>query len=432
MTTKRTSLFSFFLKTVMVVLGLALTAVLVLNGWSRFTFTRAQRSFETVATENPGISEACSRVQLRAAAKAASELNFEPNEKGEIGSLATLPLKEWTAQDDALVALVANRNRSVLESIALALVSDPPKNADPQAESNSDDRLDRSPIEIHLRLILTARMLAAEARSAIRAGHGEHAARCLVSIKQIAEGLECQGHFLDVLMGSAIEKILNSCLLEVVSSSWTTTNMDRKDVAALVPKADLMEALRSALNTEVASWVRNVDEATSDENLQGVLIAPIVGPSLKRLLQVAFLENGTRLLELIDTPFGSDPESFNSPPEPLPRWNVIRRVAWIVQPNMLNMIGRCQATTAQRQLLDAALTMRTTQWPGGAYPETRPDLPALIESDPFSGQQLEYQLLDDGQLHLAVADGPELLKALRMPGLQTWLDPIVLDAPAPE
>lgn len=432
MTTKRTSLFGFFLKTVLVVLGLALTTVLVLNGWSRFSFTKAQRSFETVAKGNPGISEACSRTQLRAAARAASGLDFGADEKREIGRLADLPLKEWTSQDEALVAVVANRNRSVLESIALALVSDPHDNAEPPAESHSDGRLDRSPIEIHLRLIQTARMLAAEARSAIRTGNGKHAGRRLVSIKQIAEGLECQTHFLDVLMGSAVERILDSCLLEVVSSDTATFNMVRTDLATLVPKTNLMEALRLALNTEVASWVQNVDEATSDENLQGVFIAPIVGPTLKRLLQVAFLENGTRLLELIDTPLGSDPESFNSRPEPLPRWNVIRRVAWIVQPNMLNMIGRCQATTAQRRLLEAALTMRTTLWPAGVYPESRPDLPALTEPDPFSGQPLEYQLLDDGRLHLAITNGPELLKALKMSGSQNWLDPIILDAPAPE
>ncbi len=434
MTTKRASLFGFFIKTLVVVSVLVAVTIIGLNMVSRRTLKEAQATFETVAQQQAKISGSWSRTHLKAAARAASDLNFEADEKKWIGDLATRPLGEWTTQDDALVALVADRNRSALESIARALTSNPSEYSEyfePPLESRSDDHLDSSPIEIHLRLILVARIFAAEGRLSIRTGHGAYSTERLMPLNYLAEGLQSQAHFLDVLMGSAIERILNSCLLEVVSSDTTTFNMVRKDLASLVPELNLMEALRSALTEEVTLWVRAVDEAKSDENLQGIFIAPIVGPILKRFLQAAFLDVGTRLLGLIDTPFGSDTGTFTSPPEP-PRWNVIRRVAWIAQPNMLNMIGRSQATAAQRQLLDAALTMRMTPWPDGPYPETRPDLPALSQPDPFSGQLLEYRLLDDGRLHLAVAGGPELLKALKMPGLHTWLDPVILEAPAPE
>ncbi len=162
-----------------------------------------------------------------------------------------------------------------------------------------------------------------------------------------------------------------------------------------------------------------------------VLIHPIVTPSLCRLIEAAKIDVTMSCLDLIDRPFGLQPEAFEEPPRP-PLWKIHRAVAEISRPNLMSTIGRTQAIAAQRQLLDAALTISTTQRPDGAFPVTRPDLAALAEPDPFSGQLLEYRLLEDGRLHLAVAGGPELLKALRRPGLQTWLDPIILDAPAPE
>lgn len=431
MTTKRKPVFGFLLKTVLIVAGLALTALLVLNLWSRWELQRAQSAFETAVTPKANFSATTSRDRLRTAAKAALKLDFEAEEKKRIGNLATLPLEDWTAQDENLVAVVAARNRSVLDSVILALVSDSPEDSQPPGEFQSDDRLDKSPIEIHLQSILAARVLAAEARFAIRTGDLEFATKRLASLKHLAEGFESQGIFLDVLMGSSIERILDACLLDVINFGGATTSMNREDLAALVPEVHLMEVLRFALNTEATQWVQAAGEAKHDEGLPSVVIAPIVGPVFKCLLQVAYMDTGTRLLGLVDTPFGTDTGAFTSPPEP-PRWNIIRRLAGMPLPNMLNMIGRSQVTVAQRQLLDAALAMSTTPWPGDAYPETRPDIEALTKPDPFSGQLLEYQLLDDGRLHLAVANGPELLDALKMSVRHNWLDPIVLGAPVTE
>jgi len=430
MTDKPRSLFGFFLKTLVVVAVIAAAALAGLNVWSHEALKKSRSHFEAVAIHDADITKTCSRARLMAAARAVADLEFEKNEQRHIGTLATLPFEEWSADDQSLVALVANRNQSVLESVALALISEPPKDSEPPADPRPDELLDRSPIEVHLRLILAARILAAEARLAVGTGDGEFAIERLMQLKYLAQGLQSQGYFLDVLMGSAIERILNSCLLEVVSSDSAAPDLDRRELAPIILDIHLMNALGLALTSEVARWTQELEKAHSrDESLQGVFVAPIVGPILKRLLQKAFLDTGTRLLRLIDIPYGSDSEAFSSQHEP-PQWNIIRRIAWTVQPNLLNMIGRCQATTAQRRLLEGTLAMRTTQWPDDSYPTTRPGLPALTQPDPFSGQLLEYRLLDDGRLHLGIVGGSDIQETLPLPGSHHFLDPIILDAPS--
>ena len=76
--------------------------------------------------------------------------------------------------------------------------------------------------------------------------------------------------------------------------------------------------------------------------------------------------------------------------------------------------------------------MRSAPWPDNAYPEARPDLPSLTTPDPFSGQLLDYRRLEDGRLRLGVAEGPELLEVLQVPGAQHLLDPVILAPPTAE
>ncbi len=430
MTTRTSSRIHSFLKATVIVCAVAAGLLVAAKVWSIRILQNAQADFAAVSSTIGTMPQTCSDAQLRAAAAIVPKLDMTREEKKSIGSLTTLPLEQWTEENDALVIRVADRNRDTLDAIAQALVSEPPETAALSGPSDSDDRLDRSPIEIHLRLMSAARFFATKARLAIKTGHGEQATRHLVPLLHISQGLEVQGRFLDVIMGSAIEGRLNRCLLELVQSPIPMNPGNQKLISDLVPTVDLMEALRMALTAETSHWVDGWEEAEPDASLRGMLIGPLSGPIIKRLFQAAFLESGTHLLELIDTSFGTSPEAFNSPPRP-PWWRPIQGMAWTVQPNMINTIRRCQATTALRQLLQAALVMRTTSWPGDAYPEKRPTLPVLTQPDVFSGQVLEYTLLDEGRLHLAIVDGPELFETIRstITGTHHQLDPVQLDPP---
>jgi len=425
MTTKRTSLFSFFLKTVMVVLGLALTAVLVLNGWSWWELKQARESFEKVAgDQETKIITLWATQNLIAASKVGEGIEWTKDERIAVGTASSLACQDWTEEQHETVRLVVERNIGLDAAVLNAL-----REPRPSPEVSEVDHM------IILPMINLARLLTADARLALVNADHDHFIKVLEALGSVVHELEANPNSINHILNTAIRNLSNLTLLHGLSRGnpgcLDATLLNRVQTA--LPGTQVTEALRAAFIADLSSHLKIFREtcrsATPDSGMLKALIHPILIPVFCRFSEAAMIEQQMMLIDLIDRPFGLQPEAFKQPPRP-PLWKVHRLLASVAIPNIMSTIGRTQAIASQRQLLDAALTMRTTQWPDGAYPETRPDLPALIESDPFSGQQLEYQLLADGQLHLGIADGPALLKAIKRSGPQNWLDPVVLDAPS--
>ncbi|RLE27735.1 MAG: hypothetical protein DRJ61_00660 [Acidobacteria bacterium] len=422
MTTKRTSLFGFLLKTVLVVIGLALTAVLVLNGWGRWELKQARKDFGAPLEKAEGLSVA--NPTLIAVSKLAEEIQWTKDERITVNTASSLACRDWTPEQFETVQLIVERNTNIKGAVIDAL-----QEAPGSLEATEADQKIFSPI---LNLI---RLLAADGRMALTEGNLESFLKILNVLVTLESELEANPGLSNHILNTAIRNLSNLIVFDGLSwenpDSLNTTSL--KQCQAVLPDSEVTEALRSALIGDLVTRLGSFREhcSSAPDGMIKILIHPIFTPIFCAFSEAAMIEQQSGLIELVNRPFGLQTEAFKQPPRP-PLWKVHRLLASITIPNLMSTIGRTQAIAAQRQLLDAALTISTTRWSDGAFPVTRPDLPALTEPDPFSGQLLEYRLREDGQLHLAIAGGPKLLKALKMPGLQTWLDPIILDAPAPE
>jgi len=385
--------------------------------WSSWVLREAEEGFAAVAVSAPGSAVMISADQLEAAAAPAADLQWNAEERKRIGTLATMPLDRWTEDDDALVAEIVERNRSHLGTVERALESSAPGDVE-NAEG-------RSSLSVHLDLIRIARLLAADARRSARQESWDETFRRLTPLQAIADGLESRGVQRDIMVGTGIESILDQCLTDIAVGSPALADSSLP-WWGLVPRTDIPAMLRNGLTIETEQWAGAWDEGKEELGLPGLALSPLTEPIFRRFFRAAFLDVGIRLLTLVDTPFGSDPEAFESPLQTTSSWQVIRGVAGMMLPSMVNAVARCQAAAAQRQLLDAVLAVQTVARDAGAFPTERPDVPALTEPDPFTGKPLEYEILDDGGVRIAVVDGPALLERLRIPGRPRALDPVIL------
>jgi len=73
-----------------------------------------------------------------------------------------------------------------------------------------------------------------------------------------------------------------------------------------------------------------------------------------------------------------------------------------------NTVARVQLTAAQRQLVQAAIVLRSTGHEHGSYPAALPAEKIFQTPDPFTGRRLVYDLNDDGSATIAL-DGVERL-----------------------
>ncbi|MCD4748279.1 MAG: hypothetical protein K8R59_02795 [Thermoanaerobaculales bacterium] len=419
----------------MVAVVVGTIAVAGLHLWSFIALNTAEKAFEASSgSQEIGSDSLYSPAQLQAAARAASELDWSSEELKSIARLFILPLDAWTDEDEAIAELIATRNRNVMESVVLGLNSEQPDSVD-SGDKTSEERRHFSTVGANLPLLDAARPLGAEARWAIRTGKPKQATDLHAKLRQLAEGLESQTMITDILIGSHVERILDRCLLEVVASEayQLADNSQIVSVTDLIPTTDVLGSLRQAVIKDTARRITTLKNAENDQkpSLLTTIIGTIVKPIAERRIMASILACEVDLIERLEIPFGADPAAATSPPQ-RPRWQIFRMLGEMGRSNTLNAIGRCQATTALRQLLEAAIVMRSSSWPENTYPEARPDLPSLTTPDPFSGELLEYRRLTDGRLHLGVAGGPKLLKALRRPGPRHWLDPVVLEPPTGE
>ncbi len=384
--------------------------------WSSWVLREAEEGFAAVAVSAPDSPATVSSDQLIAAAAPAADLQWNAEERKRIGTLATMPLDRWTEDDDALVAEIVERNRAHLETVQRVL-----ENSAPDAAGNAENR---SSLSVHLDLIRIARLLAADARRTARHESWDETFRRLTPLKAMADGMESRGPFFDLTMGTAFEAILDQSLSDIAAGRPTLddASLPWND---LVPQTDIPAMLRNGLTIETERWAGAWDEGKEELGLPGLALSPLTEPIFRRFFRAAFLDVGIRLLTLVDTPYGADPEAFENPAA-ASDWQVIRGVAGMMLPSMVNAVARCQAAAAQRQLLDAVLAVQTVARNAGAFPTERPDVSALTQPDPFSGKPLKYEILEDGGVRIAVTDGPALLERLRIPGGSRALDPVIL------
>jgi hypothetical protein len=92
----------------------------------------------------------------------------------------------------------------------------------------------------------------------------------------------------------------------------------------------------------------------------------------------------------------------------------------------LTALARAQAVAAQRQLVDAAITLRRSALARGSYPSQRPHLEPLDDPDPFTGRHLIYQPGPDGTALVSLDGDADLIERGKLFTRPRTVGPIVL------
>jgi hypothetical protein len=140
------------------------------------------------------------------------------------------------------------------------------------------------------------------------------------------------------------------------------------------------------------------------------------------------LEVRSELLELLDVPYGTDPERFGDQATQVVLESEPQVVLEDVQ-GFVKVIQRLQPLEAQRQLVHAGIAVRRIGLGDGAYPAARPALAELTDPDPFTGRPLVYESRVDGSLELALDDAVALLEQIIPQRSAQTLVPIILPQP---
>lgn len=83
------------------------------------------------------------------------------------------------------------------------------------------------------------------------------------------------------------------------------------------------------------------------------------------------------------------------------------KVRSMLVPNLLDGIGRYQATLSSRQLAVAAIEVRRLGLGAGAYPAAS-NLGASLEPSPYTGEMPDYERLEDGSVRLSYPEAADL------------------------
>ena len=258
---------------------------------------------------------------------------FQPERTG-LGALARTPSPQWTPEQIAQLKVIQERNAPAL---ALLYRAAGMKVCDLNAVMGEGER-------IGLPAIHAARLLAADARDALRQGDADRFFKGAKALSASASAMERAPETILQILGSYEERLLLPLIQEATGSPvLDQASISRLD--ALVPSGNLMDAWRRALGKEAADLETRMGAETEEEgssgrpNLRSRLIDWIVGD----------LDHARYLRLWVETVSGPGNlrAAVSTPPHPL------RLLPWSV-------IG-----TIQTSSLGARLAAFRQHWPSG-------------------------------------------------------------------
>lgn len=412
--------------------GLLLLALLAVTLYYRSRgaeeLAEARKEFETKVgplepmayKPRPVLDEENGAVWLLAGAQAV--VTFQ-QERMTLGLLADTPSSQWTKEQVDRFTMIKVRNAPAL--VLLRRTSDM-KRCDLQALRGDDGRQ-------NLALVTSVRLLATDARDALRQNEADRFLSDISSLSDLTSAMEREPETLKLLLGSYAERVLLPVLQEA-SGSRALDEAAISKLDALIPSANLMDAWRRAMGKEAADTGTRMGAGTEGEGSseRPSLLSRLINWVTGDLDHARYLRRWVETVSWAREPYALRSSAPAHPLMLLP-WSVIGSIQ---TSNLGSTAGRMQATLALRQITTLGLEVRRAGLVRGAYP---PDLSAFAGAkvpDPFSGKPVAYTLHPDGSATLAIPDADALYRKLtdgkRAAIGFTWtLPPVAAGKPSP-
>jgi len=330
------------------------------------------------------------------------------------------PYETWPEDLRRRIRDMLERHRGALETI---------HNAAELQESNYKiryrDGLDAEIPDL-LSLMQAARTLLAEARIRAADGDEEQLLLVLATMGRLSMSLEEERTLITDLIGIACERLLWIVTAEVISvdQPWAAQPEFLENLRAILPPTNTATMITGTLDAWTAIMLSDPSLGERSEDLKTLRDVSFFSRTFESLNQAAVLNIRSDVLELLNTPFGRTPQRFTdlAPPTLAPNRNGIHEDHY----GFLRALARSQSIAAQRQLVLAAITLRTIGATEGAYPQQAPEIKELVKPDPFTDRLLVYNLTADGKLIISLDGAPELLEQIALPSMAKAIVPVVL------
>lgn len=340
-----------------------------------------------------------------------------------LGLLADTPSSQWTKEQVDRFTMIKVRNAPAL--ILLRRTSGI-KRCDLEALRGDDGRQ-------NLALVTSARLLATDARDALRQNEADRFFSDIRSLSDLTSAMEREPGTLKLLLGSYAERLLLPVLHEA-SGSPALDEAAVSKLNAFIPSANLMDVWRRAVGKEAADLETRMGAAAEGEDSSG-------RPSLRSRLiswMTGDLDHARYLRLWVETvSWAREPYALRSPAPPHPLGILPWAGIGSIQASSFGSpAGRMQATLALRQMTALGLEVRRAGLVRGAYPPDLSAFPGAKVPDPFSGKPVAYTLHPDGSATLAIPDADALYRKLtegkRAAIGFTWtLPPVTAGRPSP-
>ncbi len=430
-----------------VLLLFVLTAGVALHLYGRLCFARATSELEALLGEELVFDFAHLETPTLPRYENAAEwlldgveaLDVSADERARIEQAWLLARREWPPELEENARALIGRHRLGLETLHKA------------------GEIERSSYGIRYRdgdgawiprayvmsLFSAAKLLNVEGRLALADGDAEGGLAAAGALARIATSLD-QEHFLFFLSYEiGVERSLNRLVFEVLQEMepWAASPALLAELEALLPTRDWLERAREFLVLEGSMYSVSARDGARTlphgERMPPWPIRYLFG----HLVGAEALAGTRKSVELIPLSYGRAQDRFDeaSPqgtlvlfyqywsynrPTPLQSLGtpiiigqmlgaVPHSMAWDASANswgrLLGVLLKVQVIATERQLLRAAITLRRDGIVRGSYPRERPELAALAEPDPFTGQLISYRPGDDGSLRLELEGAMKLL-----------------------
>ncbi|OYW04734.1 MAG: hypothetical protein B7X11_02605, partial [Acidobacteria bacterium 37-65-4] len=225
-------------------------------------------------------------------------------ERAGLGILARTPSPQWTPEQITQLKAIQERNAPAL---ALLYRAAGMKVCDLNAVMGEGER-------IGLPAIHAARLLAADARDALRQGDADRFFKGAKALSTSASAMECAPETILQILGSYEERLL----LPVIQEATGSPVLDQASISrldALVPSGNLMDAWRRALGKEAADLETRMGAAAEGKDSSG-------RPSLRSRLiswMTGDLDHARYLRLWVETvAWAREPYALRSPSPPHP------------------------------------------------------------------------------------------------------------------
>jgi hypothetical protein len=372
------------------------------------------------AREEPGVPDEENAVFFLLAG--GSALLFPEAESHERKQALDQPHREWDDETKQAVSALFARNPEAFQLLHRAIPLETYSYAGFYDTSHPMEVVPRLSQDRLFSLLRAARALTIEARTAFGEGDWEKGMLFLTTLSRLASSLDHETAMTTGLIGQAIEMLMLSLVCELVSSGGpgTLTATRLQAIDSLVPPTDFLTqleriALAEAYALESEAWAHDGTDC----------LRPWSYPSVDSL-RAGYLEDCLAAVDLIRVPYGSAPGRFRF--EKVFK-SVLGQIGGHPSENDIQRFQNCAGRLA---LARAAVKLREIGIETGSYPPRPPEIPKLMQPDPFTGQKISYRVLEDGRLELERTGTSEVLKNAGLSGARWELLVSVTLPPPPK